>query len=170
MARSKPLEEEDWSGIYTQFQQEHVLGTVPYRWESEQGYTEAVLVEVTFVSLDVLLFRGPLLHDGKVSGRDKAVSVKQHLGLNEGRPLLQQVGEDGQVALIEESEGEWELIIPHELLPKLQYQERIVARFRRHPTIAFTHRWRAEEKGDWCPWEEGSTPACIPDSDMSWCP
>ena len=40
------LQHREWRALYTQFQREHVLGTVPYRWEKE--HVEATLVAVTF--------------------------------------------------------------------------------------------------------------------------
>ena len=36
----------------------------------------------------------------------------------------------------------------HCLLDQLQMTERIVARFRKHPTMSITHKWRAESESD----------------------
>eukprot|EP00971_Amphidinium_carterae_P304233 6045717-Amphidinium_carterae.1 len=53
---------------------------------------------------------------------------------------MQMLGTQGKVAL--ETDDEWELIIPHDLLSKLSYTEHKVAHFKRHPGLPVTHRWR----------------------------
>jgi len=159
----------EWRALYTQFQCEHVLGTVPYRWEKE--HTEATLVEATFTSpLQIVVIDGPMFHDGSVSGADKAAAVKAALGLSPSDPLMVELGRRGKVALVRETEEEWELIVPHALLNSLPFTERIVCRFRRHPAMQITHRWRDELDGAvWEKWEEGVTrPKCIPDLSMGW--
>ena len=35
MAHDGSPERQDWRGLYTQFLREHVVGTIPYRWEKE---------------------------------------------------------------------------------------------------------------------------------------
>ena len=47
----------DWQALYTQFQSDHVLGTVPYRWEKE-GVREARLIAITFDELDIVVLDG----------------------------------------------------------------------------------------------------------------
>ena len=79
------------------------------------------------------------------------------------------LGDSGKVALVRETQEEWELVIPHQLLPRLKFSERVVARFRRHPQLQVTHKW-CEEGGRWQPWEEGMQPECLANLDMSWLP
>uniref|UniRef100_A0A7S0FAE3 Uncharacterized protein n=1 Tax=Pyrodinium bahamense TaxID=73915 RepID=A0A7S0FAE3_9DINO len=161
------LQHAEWRALYTQFKRDHVIGTVPYRWE--KGHSEAALVEATFAALDVVVLSGPLLHDINLSGGDKAAVIKSVLGLNRGEPLMDALGRQGKAALVKETEEEWELIIPHALLDALSFSERVVARFRRHPAIQITHRWCDACDGIWKPWQEGITlPECIPDLDMGW--
>ena len=58
--RAQPPALSDWMALYTQFQCDHVLGTVPYRWEKEDS--EATLVEVRFTNpVDVIVLDGPIL-------------------------------------------------------------------------------------------------------------
>jgi len=163
------LQHAEWRALYTQFQADHVLGTVPYRWE--KGHAEAVLIEATLASVDIVEIDGPILHDGSVSGGEKAAAVKEKLGLPAAEPLMEALGRLGKTALVRETEDEWELIVPHALLDKLSLTERVVARFRKHPNMSITHTWRAESdvSGMWHAWVEGSTrPACVTDLDMSW--
>ena len=163
------LQHAEWRALYTQFQADHVLGTVPYRWE--KGHAEAVLIEATLASVDIVEIDGPILHDGSVSGGEKAAAVKEKLGLPAAEPLMEALGRLGKTALVRETEDEWELIVPHALLDKLSLTERVVARFRKHPSMSITHTWRAESdvSGMWHAWVEGSTrPACVTDLDMSW--
>ena len=163
------LQHAEWRALYTQFQADHVLGTVPYRWE--KGHAEAVLIEATLASVDIVEIDGPILHDGSVSGGEKAAAVKEKLGLPAAEPLMEALGRLGKTALVRETEDEWELVVPHALLDKLSLTERVVARFRKHPNMSITHTWRAESdvSGMWHAWVEGSTrPACVTDLDMSW--
>ena len=60
------MKNQEWRGLYTQFKREHVLGTIPYRWERE--HKVARLVKATFEELSIVVFDGPLMHDGGVSG------------------------------------------------------------------------------------------------------
>ena len=145
---------QDWKALYTQFRREHVLGTVPYRWEKD---TEAHLVAITFSDLEVVVLDGPLLYDAAVSGSVKATAIKATLGIVEQLPLMAALGERGQAALVRETEQEWELIIPHELLKHLRYSERSVARFRCHPRMPVTHRWQRPDEGHWREWKDELT-------------
>ena len=56
------IEHSDWQALYLQFQREHVLGTIPYRWEPNgwdmeydciqyTTYTECTLYDVCFEEL-----------------------------------------------------------------------------------------------------------------------
>eukprot|EP00971_Amphidinium_carterae_P177263 3515401-Amphidinium_carterae.1 len=123
------LQVPDWRALYTQFQCKHVLGTVPYRWEDEE--TEATFVSATFDDLEIVVLEGDLMHDGSVSGEEKALAVKRLLKVDEELPLMvdeelplmQMLGKKGKVALVKETDDEWELLIPHDLLSKLSYTE-----------------------------------------------
>ena len=173
------LQHQEWRALYTQFQREHVLGTIPYRWESEAK--QASLVAATFDALDVVVLEGALLHDGGVSGAEKARALKEHLSLDATQPLMAALGARGKVALVRETATEWELVIPHCLLAELAFTERVVARFRRHPRMPVTQRWCPCGAGDeggvggskWEDWLEGCESArlreAVPDLDTAWC-
>ena len=174
------LQHQEWRALYTQFQREHVLGTIPYRWESEAK--QASLVAATFDALDVVVLEGALLHDGGVSGAEKARALKEHLSLEATQPLMAALGARGKVALVRETATEWELVIPHCLLAELAFTERVVARFGRHPRmLPVTHRWcpcGADDEGGvggskWEDWLEGCESArlreAVPDLDTAWC-
>ena len=153
----------NWQALYTQFQRDHVLGTVPYRWEQE-GVREARLVAITFDELDIVVLDGPLMHHGSISGGAKAAAAKEALGIAASAPLMAALGERRQVALVRETEKEWELVVPHALVSHLRYSERSVARFQRHPRMPITHLWCAEGDGNWRRWsEEAVAPDCVPD-------
>ena len=42
-SRAGSRQSAEWRALHTQFDRDHVLGTVPYRWETE--HSEATLVE-----------------------------------------------------------------------------------------------------------------------------
>mmetsp|Transcript_24409 Transcript_24409/g.45486 ORF Transcript_24409/g.45486 Transcript_24409/m.45486 type:complete len:249 (+) Transcript_24409:107-853(+) len=169
----RPAPVQDWRGLYTQFQRDHVLGTIPYRWDG--GHDTATLVKVTFATLNVALLDGPLLYDHNVTGTQKATIVKRILGISESKPLVETLGKRGQVALVRETEREWELVIPHNLLPQLDYQEQIIAKFRRHAILPITYQWCAAEVDDenntlWELWQDGENVKLhrvVPDLDTS---
>lgn len=151
---------DDWRGLYTQFQSDHTLGTVPYRWE--RGHTKARLVEVTFVDrLNVVVLDGPLWHDTNLSGEMKAAHAKRQLGIPQNQSFLEALGDSGKVAMVRETADEWELIIPHQLLPKLVFDERGVAVFVRHPRLPITQQWRPENEDNFFPWNEGADESTI---------
>ena len=54
-------------------------------------------------------------------------------------PLMETLGRQGKVALVRETEEEWELVIPHDLLAALSTSERVpgAVRNQRIPS----HRW-----------------------------
>ena len=164
------LQRRDWVALYTQFQREHVVGTIPYRWE--KGHSEAALVEVSFsCPLDIVIFDGALFHDGTMSGNDKAAAIKAHLGITSQEVLLEHLGRADKTALVRETDDEWELIVPHELLGRLPFTERVLCRFQRHPEMAITRRWQdaVSADGTWRPWRE-TLPAHVIDLPMDWLP
>ena len=181
------IQHPEWKALYQQFKALHVLGTVPYRWESKTcAYTHAQLVEVHFDSLDVILLDGPLLHDGRVGAHEKAGAVKTHLGLGKmpvleasadaerSGLLMHEIGRLGKAALVRETEDEWELLVPHCLLPRLRFSETIIARWRRHRTLPISTHWLnaslTQETGVdcWEAWDDSLEPPCIPDLEMPW--
>lgn len=139
---------EEWRGLYTQFKRDHVLGTVPYRWERDQDTMVATLVKVSFIDdLSVVTLDGPMLHDGAVSGDTKAAAAKDLLGIDPEQPFIAALGERGQVCLVRETEDEWELVIPHALLPLLTFRESSIIHFLRHSRMPITHKWESVEDG-----------------------
>mmetsp|Transcript_65592 Transcript_65592/g.122283 ORF Transcript_65592/g.122283 Transcript_65592/m.122283 type:complete len:253 (-) Transcript_65592:9-767(-) len=163
---AQPKQLLDWRALYTQFQRKHVLGTVPYRWD--KGFMDATLVSATFDNLDIVVLEGDMMHDGSVSGKEKALAVKRLLGLDEEVALMEMLGTQGKVALVKETDDEWELVIPHELLAKLKFIEHRVAHFKRHAALPITHRWRLAANDAWEAWNDEVEPESIPDADMSW--
>ncbi|CAE6945568.1 unnamed protein product, partial [Symbiodinium sp. CCMP2456] len=157
-----------------QFTTSHVLGTVPYRWESQaRTYTHAQLLEVEFDSLNVVVLDGPLLHDGGVCAEEKAAAVKVHLEMCSDQKglLMHELGKQGKAALVRETEEEWELLVPHNLLSQLSFSERVIARWRRHRTLPVSSHWQdAEQAGTdlWKLWDDTVETPCIPDLDLSW--
>jgi len=79
---------------------------------------------------------------------------------------MQGLAQQSLVALVQETAAEWELILPHDLLPKLIGPERVIARFQKHPQYPMTHKW-CKEGQEWQRWDESDPPA-IPDLDTSW--
>eukprot|EP00539_Tryblionella_compressa_P005605 CAMPEP_0178760814 /NCGR_PEP_ID=MMETSP0744-20121128/15692_1 /TAXON_ID=913974 /ORGANISM="Nitzschia punctata, Strain CCMP561" /LENGTH=264 /DNA_ID=CAMNT_0020415415 /DNA_START=125 /DNA_END=919 /DNA_ORIENTATION=- len=169
----------DWRGLYTQFQREHVVGTIPYRWE--RGCTYATLVAVTFDRLDVVMLDDAIFHDRVTSGSQKAAVVKERLNIASHEPLIATLGDRGKVALVRETADEWELIIPHNLLPRLNFQERVIAIFHRqkHPTMPVTWKWKQMNDDDegnkrWILWDSGDDhdledlKQVIPDLELTW--
>lgn len=164
-----PVERLDWRAIYTQFTRSHVLGTVPYRWEA---HLEAMLVTVTFESpLDIVVIGGSLMSNTGTCGAEKAKAIKGNLGVDQTRPLMHTLGAQGKVALVKETDTEWELVLPHNLLSGkdgLRYSERRVAIFKRGADMPVTQSWCPwpQSTGSalhWHRWVEGNEPICIPD-------
>mmetsp|Transcript_136162 Transcript_136162/g.236690 ORF Transcript_136162/g.236690 Transcript_136162/m.236690 type:complete len:259 (+) Transcript_136162:48-824(+) len=156
------LQHEDWHALYMQFQSEHVLGTVPYRWESKvNDYREAQLMKVTFKGLTVVILNGNCFHRADLSAADKADMAKHALGIN--GLLMHDLGKQGKAALVQESESEWELLVPHCLLPSLKFQEHVVARWRRHPQFPEARLWCDARCPDmWTEWSQDCECACVP--------
>lgn len=168
----------EWQALYMQFKQSHVLGTVPYRWD-KMAYTHAQLVEVLFDSLEVVVFDGPLLHDGSVGAEEKAAAVKTHLQLASSAAedektglLMHELGKSGKAALVRETEEEWELLIPHCLVPRLRFSEKPLARWRRHKSWPESSHWcdltQMKQAGSeiWDVWDDNLQVPSIPDLDI----
>lgn len=158
----------DWHALYTQFQRDHVLGTLPYRWKD---YQEATLVKATFEeAIDIVVVHGALFYDGTVNDQKKADVIKRTLGLDPEQPLMTMLGKLRQVALIQETETEWELILPHDLLLQglLPFSEVCVAHFQRHPAMPVTRQWRLQGDSSWHKWCDQELPPAIPDLEMHW--
>ena len=169
-----PAHDDDWQALYTQFSAPHALGTVPYRWEQAEN-TLAILIRATLQQpLDILVVDDASLHDGTISGTQKAHWIKQQLLLDIplNVPLMQALGRQGKAALIRETSHEWELVLPHNLLPTLAWHEAAVLRMQRHPRFPVTAKWQRCDGHDntatkWQPWEENSPPV-LPDLNTSW--
>ena len=156
----------DWSALYTQFLAEHALGTVPYRWEKE--HQEAILIRASIQQpFDVVVVDGSGFHDGNVSGNEKAIIIKKQLNIPPNEPLMEALGRQNKAALVRETADEWELILPHNLLPTLSLQEAPVARFQRHQRFPVTAKWQWQGDEKWQVWADDSPPA-LPDLSVSW--
>ncbi|CAK9045391.1 Hypothetical protein SCF082_LOCUS25650, partial [Durusdinium trenchii] len=107
---ARPPDWNDWKAMYTQFDLEHTLGTVPYRWEQQnqegEDYTHANLVKVSFAKpLPVVLASGPAFWDAALPGRRKAELVKEALSLKMEEPLMVELGRQQKALLMQETEG-----------------------------------------------------------------
>lgn len=161
----------EWSGIYTQFQRNHVLGTIPYRWDKK--CTSARLVKVTFQEeLQVVMLNEPVFFDNTISGDVKACIVKESLGIDQRRLLMNTLGLQGRVCLVRETDCEWELVIPHTLFERLSVRETEIARFLRHPELPITAKWTPHGRDETEQWDDECRPtnvcAVIPDLSTEW--
>uniref|UniRef100_A0A7S1ZD14 Uncharacterized protein n=1 Tax=Trieres chinensis TaxID=1514140 RepID=A0A7S1ZD14_TRICV len=143
----------DWSAMYFQFQTGHALGTVPYRWE--RNFPSAALVRATLYNLKVHVLNNHSLHDGGVSGLEKADLIKKALRIEQSQSLMEALGERGEAALIQETEEEWELIISHGLLKNTNIKERPLVLFKRHHRFPITRQWKVAGSASWNDWDDG---------------
>jgi len=163
----------DWSALYTQFQAEHALGTIPYRWERDSN-ERATLVEATIQTpLNIVVLDGPIFYESQWTGQEKAKLIKERLfGMNDlDLPLLEGLGRQGKVAMVRETADEWELILPQNIVETAELTERAVAGFQRHRHLPVTAQWcrllgdDADDEPLWQKWIEGEshTSSGIPD-------
>ncbi|CAM9896945.1 unnamed protein product, partial [Scytosiphon promiscuus] len=146
----------DWSAMYFQLSAENAAGTLGYRWD--QGYTLARLMRVslplaesgaialvvddtgngteTQAGTKTGVQRHGLMVASDVPGAFKAARLKSSLEIPPDAPLLPALGRRRTPAVLvcRESVGEWEVAVPHDLLPVMTqgaaWTERCVAEFR----------------------------------------
>ena len=160
----------DWSALYTQFQAEHALGTIPYRWERDANNNNnerATLVEATIQTpLNIVVLDGPIFYESKLTGEEKAKLIKERLGMDPLQPLLEGLGRQGKVAMVRETADEWELILPRSIVETAKLTERTVAGFQRHRHLPVTAQWCLFDGHDgsdddreplWQKWVEGES-------------
>ena len=157
--------ESDWEALYTQFHRDHVLGTLPYRWES--GESQAKLIRVTFEELVMLRVEGSIMYDGAMSGSEKAALLKPALGIKPDEPLM---GQAPRPLLVRETQHEWELVFPHGLLSRGEYEEEVIAVFRRPVDRPITTSWSMDGGETWKRWDENESAVLsrIPDLPTTW--
>eukprot|EP01098_Paradermamoeba_levis_P007633 TRINITY_DN3167_c0_g1_i1.p1 TRINITY_DN3167_c0_g1~~TRINITY_DN3167_c0_g1_i1.p1 ORF type:complete len:227 (+),score=47.40 TRINITY_DN3167_c0_g1_i1:159-839(+) len=148
----------DWgNSLYFQFDVSHTLGTINYRFD--QGYSLARLWSIKFENLNVVIaddLHSNFLIDGKVTGKEKATLLKQLLGFDESKMLMDCLGEKGSALCIRETENEWELVLPASLISSTggSCTQTAVHEFKPNssfPCVAF-HRTCAKEgegEGKW---------------------
>merc|ERR1719487_161911 len=120
-------------------------------------------MEVTFENLQIVSLDGSVFHDASVSAEEKARAAKLALQIQDGL-LMQRLGEMGKVALVRETEDEWELLVPHCLLAHLTFKERVLVRWKKHMQMPVTDKWcDASQPTVWMHWREGMEPDCIAD-------
>eukprot|EP00931_Biecheleriopsis_adriatica_P115447 TRINITY_DN91231_c0_g1_i1.p1 TRINITY_DN91231_c0_g1~~TRINITY_DN91231_c0_g1_i1.p1 ORF type:complete len:455 (-),score=84.30 TRINITY_DN91231_c0_g1_i1:159-1391(-) len=158
------LQHPDWQALYMQFQRRHVLGTVPYRWDSRvRDYREAQLIKAAFEDVQVVSLEGELFHDISVSAEEKALAAKSVLQIKDGL-LMETLGQMGKVALVRETQFEVELLVPHCLLPRMKFKEQVLVRWRRHLHLPVTDKWcEVSQATEWKSWREGLEPDGIVD-------
>merc|ERR1712232_161214 len=109
------------------------------------------------------MLSGDMLHDGGFSAAEKACAARNALGITNGL-LIDTLGKQGKAVLVKETESEWELLIPHCLLPHLKFEEKVIAKWRRHKFMPVSAKWCDVASGlTWMEWHEGLQPDCIPD-------
>lgn len=172
----------DWSGMYFQLSAGNAAGTLGYRWD--QGYTMARLIRVSlplaefgFVALVVddtgngaqtpaeteTQGRG-LMVASDVPGAFKAAQLKSRLDIPSDTPLLPALGQRQTPAVLvcRESVGEWEVAVPHDLLPVMSrgaaWEERCVVEFRPRAGVTAEARLCGAMEGGavrWRRWRDG---------------
>lgn len=179
----------DWSAMYFQLSPENAAGTLGYRWD--KGYTVARLVRVSLplnacgaVALVVddtgrgmekgegeeigaHRKRRGLMAASDVPGAFKSALLKSRLGIPQGESLLPALGSrtpKPAVLVCRESAGEWEVAVPHELLPVMTrdvaWMEQRVAEFRPRAGVTVEMRpWNAEGAARWRRWHDGDSVA-----------
>lgn len=130
--------------------QGHALGTLGYRWT--QGYAVAGLHQVEVTGRTVVF---PADHFGSaaVSGAAKAAAIKQALGIASEARLMDALGERSLLLLLQESPGEWELVIPDAMLATALSAEQVVRRFR--PRCSCTFQAQDAGAGAWYRFDDG---------------
>lgn len=177
----------DWSAMYFQLSPENAAGTLGYRWD--KGYTVARLVRVSLplaacgaVALIVNdMGRGTevgaetgahgkrlgLMAAPDVPGAFKSALLKSRLGIPGSQSLLPTLGRrtpNPAVLVCRESTGEWEVAVPHQLLPLMAHDaawaEQHVAEFRpRAGVTAEVRPWSVEGSHRWHRWHDGDSVA-----------
>lgn len=137
----------DWHAMYLQLNAQHAIDTVGYRWE--QGHAESIVLALN-VRCEALLVASPLMASSSVSGAEKARLLKLELGIDPARPLMAALGERNQCLVCLESDGEFELIIPHSMLADCVGAQRALYRFRPNAFLA-TATYRREDAAEWTP-------------------
>jgi hypothetical protein len=105
----------EWAGFYFQLNARHALGTIGYRFDC--GYKRARLLEVVLGTIELAMAHDPDKMMAKnLPGDVKAAWAKEALGLDAGRPLMEQLGEKRQCLLCLETDSEMELVMPLSLV------------------------------------------------------
>eukprot|EP00755_Sulcionema_specki_P026156 Sspe_Gene.15953::Locus_5580_Transcript_1_1_Confidence_1.000_Length_711::g.15953::m.15953 len=138
-----PRGESDWSALYLQFDASHALESLGNRWD--QGFEKARLVKCVIPRLEVVVAAGADFASGGMSGEEKARRVKEELGIPLDAPLMHSLGDQGKCLACLESVGQWELVVPDDLVPTLLSSEQTLMEFR--PRYGATWQYR-EVDGD----------------------
>lgn len=118
----------DWSFLYLQLSKEHAKTATGNRWD--QGYRIAKLLAVRLAgaaSVSIKRVVGDVMWNGAVDGTTKAALVKQALRLSHDVPLPLQLESRRTLLLVEETQGEWELLVPHGLVAEVLATECVVS-------------------------------------------
>mmetsp|Transcript_11988 Transcript_11988/g.13109 ORF Transcript_11988/g.13109 Transcript_11988/m.13109 type:complete len:105 (-) Transcript_11988:132-446(-) len=83
---------------------------------------------------------------------------------------MHELGKSGKAALVRETEEEWELLIPHCLVPQLRFSEKLMARWRRHKSWPESSHWcdMTQPVGSdiWDVWHDSLQVPSIPDLEI----
>ena len=88
------------------------------------------------------------MHRTDVKSGEKAYAVKLQLGMDQFTPLVESVGKKGQLLAVKETQEEWEIVLPHNILTSLEFTERVLGRFYRHKAKPVVSKWAPHGK-DW---------------------
>eukprot|EP00752_Nemacystus_decipiens_P002551 g2392.t1 len=181
----------DWSAMYFQLSPENAAGTLGYRWD--KGYSLSRLVRVSLPlaacgavalvvddtdkgteleeldGIGVHEKRRGLMAASDVPGAFKSALLKSRLSIPQGESLLPALGRrnpNPAVLVCRESAGEWEVAVPHQLLPAMTrdaaWVEQHVAEFRPRAGVTAEMRpWTAEGSGQWRRWHDGDPVATV---------
>eukprot|EP00697_Spironema_sp_BW2_P003282 gnl/Spiro4/14375_TR7739_c0_g1_i1.p1 gnl/Spiro4/14375_TR7739_c0_g1~~gnl/Spiro4/14375_TR7739_c0_g1_i1.p1 ORF type:complete len:251 (+),score=10.80 gnl/Spiro4/14375_TR7739_c0_g1_i1:157-909(+) len=154
--RRPPPPLSDWSALYVQLERAHSEGTLTYRFEA--GYQTANLLTFRLQSPLVRVITDPEFRRGDLSGHEKASRLKHAFGIPQDSLLMPWLGEHGArdveglcrgiqdgktpaVLAVEETEGEWELIVPLPLVFSCECwksaEQRVIAEYRHENYLNF---------------------------------
>merc|ERR1712000_538731 len=153
----------DWSAFYFQLNETHACGTLAYRYD--QGYEIASLMKTKFNvgtnNIKMIFISDFFLSDETVSGEDKAKRIKLSLGLNINEPLMKQFGEKNWILCCRESNDEWELVVPHNLIHKEFFvDQQTVTQFKSNSFGATGFRRRGRS-GEWERFDDNDIAASV---------
>lgn len=84
-----------------------------------------------------------------IDGAEKAVKLKELLGLDATKPLMDQLGDQSKILLCLETTAEWELVIPHSMLDQARFDAEQCVEFYKPNQFGCLAMARANEQQQW---------------------